>query len=435
MTLTFRLTDKQQSLRSMLKGTATHILLYGGSRSGKTFLFVFAIVTRAIMAPGSRHVIFRKHGVSVKHSIGKDTLPKAMQLAYPNMPYKWHEKDGYFSFPNGSEIWLCGLDDKERVDKVLGKEYCTLYFNEASEIPLASFTVAMTRLAQQIKRTDGEMMSHKCYVDLNPTTRNHWTYRLWIDGINPDGEMPIDMEDYAYEVVNPTDNLPNLSADYIARLEAMPDRQRKRFFEGVYTADVENALWRRDMFKRVQKIPDDLIRIVIAIDPAISNEVGSDETGIITVGLDRGGNAYVLGDDSGKYKPEQWVQKAVASFDHFDGDRIVGEKNQGGDMVEAVLRAHRPDIPYIGVQATRGKVLRAEPVAALYERGKVFHVGRFDILEDQLCSFTSDYDRKAVGMSPDRVDALVWALTELFPRMTRRKGSGKPIIRSIGTIA
>ena len=435
MTQTFSLTDKQKTLRNQLKSSAAHFLLYGGSRSGKTFLLVFAIVTRAIMAPGSRHVIFRKHGVSVKQSIGKDTLPKVMELAYPNMPFKWHEKDGYFSFPGGSEIWLAGLDDKERVDKVLGKEYATLYFNEASEIPYPSYVVALTRLAQQVKRKDGTMLPQKCYVDLNPTTRNHWTYRLFVDGINPDGEMPVDMDDYEWAVANPTDNLENLSADYIARLEAMPERQRRRFFDGVYTADVENALWRRGMIKRVQEAPDSLRRVVTAIDPATTAEIGSDETGVITVGMDSGGNAYVMGDDSGKYKPEQWARKAVAAYDMFDGDRVVGENNQGGDMVESVLRAFRPDIPYTGVRASRGKVTRAEPVAALYERGKVFHVGRFEALEDQMCSFTSDYDRKAQGMSPDRVDALVWALTELFPRMTRRKGSSKPIVRNLGTTA
>lgn len=432
---TFSLTDKQKTLRDQLKSSAAHFLLYGGSRSGKTFLLVFAICTRAIMAPGSRHVIFRKHGVSVKQSIGKDTLPKVMELAYPNMPFKWHEQDGYFSFPNGSEVWLAGLDDKERVDKVLGKEYATLYFNEASEIPYPSYIVALTRLAQQVKRTNGELLPQKCYVDLNPTTRNHWTYRLFVDGINPDGEMPVNMDDYEWAVANPTDNLPNLSADYIARLESMPDRQRKRFFDGEYTADVENSLWRRDMIKRVQEVPEGLRRVVTAIDPATTSEIGSDETGVITVGLDSGGNAYVMDDCSGKYKPEQWASKAVAAYDSFNGDRVVGEKNQGGDMVESVLRAFRPDIPYTGVHASRGKVTRAEPVAALYERGKVFHVGRFEALEDQMCSFTSDYDRKAQGMSPDRVDALVWALTELFPKMTRRKGNSKPIVRNLGTVA
>ena len=98
----------------------------------------------------------------VKQSIGKDTLPKVIELAFPRMPCKWHEQDGYFSLGNGSEIWLAGLDDKERVDKVLGREFSTLYFNEASEIPLSSYMVALTRLAQQVRQADGRMLPRKC---------------------------------------------------------------------------------------------------------------------------------------------------------------------------------------------------------------------------------------------------------------------------------
>ena len=433
--MTFSLTPKQLEIVDQISGKATNHLIYGGSRSGKTFVICWAIAARAIQAPKSRHVIFRKHGVAVKQSVGKDTFPKMMELAFPSVSYKWYEQDGYFKLDNGSEVWLSGLDDKERVDKILGKEFSTLYFNEASEIPLTSYTVAQTRLAQEVMKRSGKRLPHRNYIDLNPTTRNHWTYRLFVDGINPDGELPVPVDDYEWAIANPTDNLENLSGDYIARLEAMPARQRQRFFSGQYTADVENALWRRDMIKRVVEAPDGLRRVVIAIDPAVSAQTGSDETGVIVAGMDSGGNAYIMADDSGKYKPEQWARKAVAAYDMFDGDRVVGEKNQGGDMVESVLRAYRADIPYTGVTATRGKVTRAEPVAALYERGKVFHVGRFDALEDQMCSFTSDYDRKAQGMSPDRVDALVWALTELFPMMTRRRASSAPITRNLGTTA
>ena len=438
MTQGFRLTDKQVELRTQLAGPETHHLIYGGSRSGKTFLLMYAIAARAITAPGSRHVVFRKHGVAVKQSIGKDTFPKMMNMRYSNVPYKWHEQDGFFDIGDGSEIWLSGLDDKERVDKILGKEFATLYFNEASEIPLQSYMVAQTRLAQQVQKLDsmgGGLLPHKSYIDLNPTTRSHWTYRMFIDGINPDGEQELNVSDYAVGIANPLDNLSNLSADYIARLEAMPARQRQRFFSGEYTADVPNALWRREMFKRVKEMPGDLKRVVVAVDPAISNQVGSDETGVICAGIDAGGQGYLLADSSGKYKPEEWARKAVALYDQYDADRVIGEKNQGGDLVENVIRAHRPEISYEGVSATRGKFLRAEPIAALYERGRVFHVGRFDQLEDQMCSLTSDFDRKSQGISPDRVDALVWGFTSLFDSMVRKRVSSAPIIRQLGTMA
>jgi predicted phage terminase large subunit-like protein len=416
----FSLTPKQEQIRDQLAGQQKHHLVYGGSRSGKTFVVCYAIHMRALMAPGSRHAIFRRHGVAVKQSIGKDTFPKMAHLATPGIELRWHEQDGYFRYPNGSEVWLAGLDDKDRVDKVLGKEFATLYFNEASEIPLSSYTVAQTRLAQNVRKLNGDRLALRDYVDLNPTTRAHWTYRMWIDGINPDGETPLDRSDYAVGVANPADNAENLPADYITSLKALPERQRRRFFSGEFTADVENALWRREWIRRTQDVPEDLARVVVAIDPAVSNDVGSDETGIIAAGIDAGGNAYLLEDASGRYRPEEWARKAIGLYHAWDADRIVAEVNQGGQMVETVLRAQRASIPYRAVHATRGKVTRAEPVAALYEQGKVYHAGEFSDLEAQMCSFTTGFDRKAQGYSPDRVDALVWAMTDLFPRMTRR---------------
>ena len=420
-TQTFKLTEKQKELRQLASGSAKNILVYGGSRSGKTFFIIYAIVTRAMMSPKSRHVVFRKHGVSVKQSIGKDTLPKVMELAYPDMPFKWHEQDGYFSFPNGSEIWLAGLDDKERVDKVLGKEYASLYFNEASEINLASYNVAQTRLAQNVKKVDGRQLALKNYVDLNPTTRAHWTYRMWIDGINPDGDTLLDMSMYTYMTVNPRDNTENLLPDYLLSLSQMSERQKARFYYGEFTADVENALWRRKFIKRIQieKLPE-MRRVIVAIDPAVSSEAGSDETGIVCLGLGVDNHGYLLADDSGKYRPEEWARRAASLFYQFDADRVIAEVNQGGDMVEHVLRAQASNLPYKAVRATRGKITRAEPIAALYERGKVFHAGTFKEIEDQMCAFTSDFDRKAQGYSPDRVDALVWGFTELFPRLVKK---------------
>jgi predicted phage terminase large subunit-like protein len=351
-----------------------------------------------------------------------------MELAHPGAALKWHDRDGYFTTPNGSEIWLAGLDDKERVDKVLGKEFATLYFNEASEIPLASYMVAQTRLAQKCVKVNGQPLRLKNYVDLNPTTRNHWTYRMWIDGVNPDGDTPVDRESYAHMVMNPRDNSDNLDADYLLSLSQMPERVKRRFYYGEYTADVEAALWRREYMRRVQQLPQ-LVRVIVAIDPAVSNEIGSDETGIICAALGEDGAGYVLADDSGKFRPEEWARRAISMARQFKADRIVAEVNQGGDMVEATLRAQASNVPFKKITATRGKVLRAEPISALYERGKIFHADEFSELEAQMCAFTSDFDRKTQGYSPDRVDALVYALTELFPQITKTTRNTKPVHR------
>lgn len=410
-----------------MAGPQMHGLIYGGSRSGKTFLACYGIATRAISAPGSRHVIFRRHGVAVKQSIGKDTFPKVMALAYPDVPLQWHEQDGYFKIGDaGAEVWLAGLDDKERVDKILGREYVTEYFNEASEIPFNSYIVAQTRLAQSVDRVNGERLPLRSWVDLNPTVTTHWTYQLYVEGKHPDGGM-VDRENYWTAVANPGDNSANLPPEYIKQLEALPRAMRARFFEGTYGADAPNALWRRADIKRADA-PKVLQRVVIAVDPAASSEPGSDETGIVAVGINGNGPdalAYVLEDASGKFRPEEWARRAISLYDTWGADRIIGEVNNGGEMIEAVIRAQRPNVPYKAVHASRGKVTRAEPTAAHYERGRVFHCGEFPELETQMCSFTSHFDRKTAGYSPDRVDALVWALTELIPEMVK---VGKPAV-------
>lgn len=421
--MTFKLTEKQKSLISMLSSTAAHVLLFGGSRSGKTFLFCYGIATRALRASESRHGIFRKTNVAVKQSIGKDTFPKVMALAYPEAKFKWYEQDGFFSFANGSEVWLSGLDDKERVDKVLGKEFATIYENEASEITYDAHTTLSTRLAQRVRVTagNGEFLALKNYVDLNPTTQSHWTHKLWVQGIEPTEKRPVIRDSYAYAVVNPQDNEENLDPAYISGLKLLPKVKRERFFEGKYSGDSVDALWTRAnidnarLFIRDESDLPDFKRIVISIDPAISSHDGSNETGIIAASTDDKGMGYVLADGSGIYKPEEWAKAAIHLYHYYKADLIVAEANQGGEMVESVIHAQNPHLPVKLVKASRGKYIRAEPVAALYARGRVRHVGDFPELEAQMTQFAADLDRKAEGYSPDRVDALVWAMTELFP--------------------
>lgn len=384
--------------------------------SGKTFELVGTILERALLSPGSRHLIVRQEAASAKRAIVKGTIPEVIKVRWKGMQAKWNEQYGYFTLPNGSEIWVGGLNDDKALEKILGNEYVTIYMNEASENKYQAFTLLRSRLAQTVETIKGKPLSQRFYVDLNPTTRQHWTYRLWVDGVEPESQAPVDMRDYGSIVVNPFDNADNLSQEYLNDLKALPERARRRFLEGKYVEDADDALWRRAIIRRVQNVPE-LVRIVVALDPAVTNEPGSDETGIIIAGVDFTGNAYILGDDSDRYSPDGWARRALAAMDAFGADRIVAEVNQGGDMVEHTIRAMRPNVPYRAVRASRNKVTRAEPVAALYERGKVFHVGEMQELEDQMCSFTVGFDRKAAGYSPDRVDALVWAITDLFPEL------------------
>lgn len=404
-------------MRELLTSGKRYNLVYGGSRSGKTFEVVGTIIERAFLAPGSRHLIVRQEGTSAKRAIVKGTWPEVFRIRWPDIQYEWKEQYGYFLLPNGSEVWVGGLNDDKALEKILGNEYATIYINEASEVKYQAFTLLRSRLAQTVETIKNKPLSQRFYCDLNPTTRQHWTYRLWIDGVEPETQEFIDQDAYGHCVVNPMDNAENLSQEYLTDLRSLPARARKRFLDGQYVEDVEDALWRRSMIRRAQAIPP-LSRVVVAIDPAVTNEPGSDETGIIAAGVDRAGNAYVLDDASGKMRPEEWARQAIAVFDTCGADRIVAEVNQGGDMVEHTIRAVKSNIPYRAVRATRSKLIRAEPIAALYERGKVFHVGEFSQLEDQMCSVTTGFDRKAAGWSPDRVDALVWALTDLFPELS-----------------
>ena len=187
--------------------------------------------------------------------------------------------------------------------------------------------------------------------------------------------------------------------------------------------DMPGGLWQRGIIEatRTSTVPQ-FSRVVVAIDPAVSASEHADETGIIAAGRDSNGHGYVLADASGRYAPAEWARIAIAAYGARRADRIVAEINNGGDMVEATLRMIDPNVPFSAVRAARGKVARAEPVAALYEQGRIHHIGAFAQLEDQMCSFTSDFDRTTAGYSPDRVDALVWAFTELL--VEPRAGDG-----------
>lgn len=417
------LTDKQNALRVLAASQAKHILAVGGSRSGKTFSLCYFIDRRAWKAPGSRHLIYRKHAVAAKQAIGMDTLPKIHSLTGDPAP-RWYEQDGMFAYPNGSEVWLAGLDSSN-VDKVLGKEYATTYGNEASEFGFDIREQVLTRLAQNVAQVDGRPLPLKEYVDLNPTTTAHWTYRLWIALQNPANDKAVSPDQYRSIFINPRDNTTNLPPSVLETLSQLSDRQRRRFELGEYSADVDEALWRRSMIQRIHDAPGNMDRIVIAVDPAVSSKIGSDETGIVAAGIkgpvgSRSG--YVLEDASGKFRPEEWARVALSLYHEMRADCIVAEVNQGGEMVESVIRSIEAQgktqpARIKMVHATKGKGMRAEPIAGLYERKLVWHVGEFPQLEDQMTAFTVDFDRRSQGYSPDRLDALVWAMTELFPAM------------------
>ena len=212
------------------------------------------------------------------------------------------------------------------------------------------------------------------------------------------------------------DNADNIDLDALKQYEGTRLGRQELYAE--ILTEAAGALWNKEMLEACQapEITDvlefskDLVRIVVSIDPAVTSNKHSDLTGIIVAGLDINGKAYILEDATGSYTPEAWATKAIGLYEKYQADRIVAERNQGGDMVRHTLKTVDETIPITLVHASRGKYARAEPVSALYEQGKVFHVKGLMDLEDQMVTWEP---LEAIG-SPDRLDAMVWAITNLL---------------------
>lgn len=235
-------------------------------------------------------------------------------------------------------------------------------------------------------------------------------------------------------------NSANLSKSALDKLKERyaGTRLGRQELEAEVLDDVAGALWTRDKIdasrRKMADVPD-MVRVVVGVDPAVADPAnvsdgdGRAETGIIVAGLGIDGRGYLLSDLSCRLSPASWAARAISGIDEFDGDAIVAETNQGGAMVTSTIRSVRPTVKVITVHAAKGKVTRAEPISALYEQGRISHVGSFPQLEDQMVAFTS---AGIIGdTTGDRVDAMVWAFSELFPRMTKKNQKGDVRVQSV----
>lgn len=419
----FKLTSRQIEANRLLASAARHIMLFGGSRSGKTFLIVRAICMRALKAASSRHVSLRFRLGHIKSSIVLDTFPKVMKLCFPNTEYELNKSDLYVQFENGSEYWFGGLDDKERTEKILGNEYVTIHLNECSQIPWNSRNIAITRLAQLVsQKIDGieSVLPLKMYYDENPPDKAHWTYKLFKSAQDPETRGLLqDAHLYASLQMNPADNEENLGKDYLQTLKGLSGRLQKRFLLGEFRETAPNALFVDEVIDRWRVMDEELpemVRIVIAVDPSGADDEDNqdnDEIGIVVCGLGIDGNGYVLEDLSCKVGPAKWGKVATTAFERHQANTIVAEVNFGGAMVGNVIQSARPRTPFRPVTASRGKVVRAEPISSLCETGKVRLAGAFPRLEEELYGFTT---HGYMGEnSPNRADAMIWGMSDLFP--------------------
>ena len=399
--MAFTKTPKQIQLLDLISNNTT-TLAEGGGRSGKTAGFIYAMVVRAAHYPNTWHLAVRLRASHAKMSLWNKTIPDVLRWTGLKDKVSTNKQEMTVTFPHGnkgdSKIIVAGLDDKDRVEKVLGNEYATIFINEASQIVYDSYEMLGTRL-------NAKGVPLRVLIDYNPPSTQHWGYKIFHKRKFPDGrEVPKD--DYAVIKMNPSDNIQNISEQYIKYLETLSISKRKRFLMGEYGTD-EGSLWKREWIN-YKKQALELVRVVVGVDP--SGSVEGDEIGIIVVAQGNDNKKYVLADYSLHGTPQEWSSEVIAAYDKYQADCIVAEKNYGGDMVEATItQMGTRNVNVELVTATRGKVVRAEPISAMYERGEVFHVEPLMELEDELCTWKPLEDKK----SPNRLDALVWALTNL----------------------
>jgi phage terminase large subunit-like protein len=369
-----------------------HIWLYmAGRGAGKTRTAAEWLAWEAISQPETRWAI-----VAPTFSDARDTCAEGESgvisvLQRYNMLEHWNRSMGEIILTNGSRMKLFSADQPERFR---GPQHHGAW---CDELGAYRYSDAWDQLQFGLRLGD------KPRVVVTTTPRPTPLIRMLAG--RKDGSIVITRG-------STFDNAANLAPSALLELQARYNGTRlgRQELYGEILDDVEGALWTKGIIERnrVEKAPA-MSRVIVSIDPAVTNTKDSDETGIIVAGCDTGGHGYVIADYSFKGSPLEWASKAVEVFDKHKADSILVEVNQGGDMVTAVLKQVRHSLPVREVRAHVGKKLRAEPVAAMYEQGRVHHVGEFALLEDQMTVWTpNDPD------SPDRIDAMVQAFSDLL---------------------
>ena len=374
---------------------------HGGRGSGKSHFFAGLAVALCLQSPGSRICCAREVQRSLRDSV---KLLVEDKIRVYKVEDQFKLMYDHIRTPGGGVIVFQGLQDHtaESIKSLEG--FDAAYLEEAHTITKRSLEL----LRPTIRKPGSQIWAS-------------WNPRLATDPIDSllRGEKPpprtiVVKADWRDNPWFPAELEEERSYDEIVN----PVRYA-HIWEGEYEPQVVGALWNREMIIAGRRpAPPPLKRIVIGLDPPISSELGADEAGIVAVGLGEDGHGYVLADESVVGKPEAWARRAIALHDILEANAVIAEVNQGGEMVANTIHAIRPNVKVISVHVNRGKVLRAEPISALYSLGRVHHIGSYPKLEGQMCQITSEgYHGNG---SPDRVDALVYGLTNLFGPMTRR---------------
>jgi len=383
-------------------------LILAGRGFGKTRAGAEWLLDRAANAPGIRVALVGStladtRAVMVEGQSGLlACAPASAGLSFEPSLRRLH-------WANGSTAWLYAASEP---DALRGPQFHYAWGDEVARWPDATDTLANLRMALRL--------GPRPRLLLTTTPRP----LAWLRAFAAAPGVALVRGATTENAVN----LPDVFLDAMAR-DYGGTRLGRQELEGEFVDDIEGALWSRAMLEqcRVRTAPATR-RVVVAVDPPASSGDRADACGIIVAALGSDGNGYVIADASVQgLPPEQWARAVVAAADRFDADRVVAEVNNGGDMVVAVLRSVSSTLPVKAVRAAAGKVARAEPVASLYTARRAFHVGAFPALEDELCGLMTGGRYAGPGRSPDRADALVWALTELL----LGTASSVPLIRTL----
>lgn len=438
----FRLNAKQElALGYMTDLIARHTLLLGGAQSGKTFIAVRALILRALAYPRSDHLALRLHRITAEKYLWRQKFVEVIDKGFRGVAFKYNHSRMILTCPNESTVWVGGLDEGEKSDGLMGSGWNTILFDEANENLPEAMQKARTRLSPKTKSADGTRLCvNRSFATVNPTYKTHHLYRTYVEKFDIFNGLPMSPEQasmYNWFRINPVDNLENLGDDYIRELKSLSPENRKRFLDGEWCEESKDALFksgdinrsRVKTFEEVASINFD--KIVVGVDPAVSSGVKADMTGIVVVGWTRprsfdrrsSGQYYLLADYSLSGTPDEWAQAVYDAYTHWKADMVVGEANNGGDLVEKNIRSVSRVIPFKKVWASRGKAIRAQPVAGICSRGEL-HIGvSLPELEGEMIGWNPDSGEP----SPNRLDAMVWGVTECM-------GAKNKEVRIIGAI-
>lgn len=395
--------DVPATFRGLLE-PARYKAFHGGRGSGKSHAFATALLVLGGQKP-LRILCGREVQNSIRDSVKQLLDDKIRGLGMGGF---YHSLQAEIRGANGTQFGFAGLG-RLTVDQIKSYEGVDIFWGEEAQTFSA---YSLETLIPTIRKPGSEL-----WFSWNPRHASDPVDRRFRgEAVPPDALV---------RRVNYSDNPFFPTALEKERLydHAHAPARYGHIWLGEYEPMAVGAIWTRLMLHEGRRAEaPDLKRVLVAVDPAVS--AGGGEHGIVVVAEGADGRGYVLDDVSTAGPPRKWAERAVAAYDRYDADAIVAETNQGGDMVKATLRSVRPDLPVIAVRASTGKHVRAEPISALYALGRISHVGAFPALEDQMCLMTAaGYEGDD---SPDRLDALVWGFTELFPRLTRKPAKRRP---------